>query len=1536
MKKLIYTLVFLLVTLGSVKNSTAAVGLDMSYVCTSKSLQKYNFTVALYRDCSEGPAPVTLTLKVTSASLGYAASYIAKRTSSTYGTDSISHLVNLCASLSSTCTGGTYPGYDQTLYDVSFNLPNPAADWVVSVMDSNRSAAITNLANPESHTLYSECRINNSIPHLDHSPVFSSLPIAQACVSEQFQYSLGTRDADGDSLVYFLVQPLEGPGQPIPYSDPGFTPTHPLSTKGGIFIFGLHSGEMLFSADKTQVAIISVRTDEYRNGVKIGSIQRDIMVNATQCSNQLPQIQNGLENIVNGFQNSPKDNIIRTCPNTALSFDITGFDRNAEDAVTIQTNLATSIPGAHFNTSGTNPVIGHFSWTPTDKDAGFYEFTVIVKDNQCPIFGQQMYTFGIHVKKSYANAGSDTTVCSQNAVVQLHASGEKPINWSNGKYLNNDTIRDPIASLPGPGTYSFVLTTDQNSSCEAKDKVTIKVTSDVNVEASAAPDSICKGTEVNLTAKASGGNGVFTYKWTSNPAGFQSTRQNNKVSPNVTTTYYVEVESGGCVVNDTVTVTVNPSPSAAFTALPNSGCDSLTVFFQSNASGSDSVSWDFGDGTTSTEHNPSHTYHAGTYTVTLTVTNIYGCSGTLTIPDYIKVSNGSSNASIIASDTSGCAPLTVNFQGKPDSASYAWDFGDGSGSIEQNPSHTFSTNGIFVVTLTVNGSECPAHVIIRVSSPSASFSASPASGCDPLTVAFSNTSTGADSFMWLFGDGTTSNLKNPTHIYHEGTYSVTLIAQSSDGCSDTLTLSDFIHVGTIPTINISASDTAGCEPLTVFFTSGSGGDTYLWSFGDSTSSTDSDATHTYSAGDFTVTLTVTNNGCSATQSIADYIHVKSSPVVSFSGSPQSGCDSALVVYKNNSTNADSYTWLFGDGTSSSEKNPMHKYLIGNYTVTLIAYNSNGCSDTLILPDYIVVSPRPSVTIAASDTAGCEPLTVQFSNSSGSGGTYLWDFGDGSTSTLPNPIHTYSAGIYTVALTVSNGLECSAKETIVDYIKVLPSPVASFFGTPVSGCDPLTVQFTNNSTGASSYVWIFGDGNTSTEISPSHLYHSGTYDVILIATNLQGCSDTLILSQYIKVSSMPVVSFTADPLFGCNPLTVNFTNNSTGGSNYFWDFGDSTTSTGINPSHTYTAGSYNVTLTVTADSGCSASQTSTQLIVVSPSPTVAFGAAPTAGCEPLNVQFTNNSTGGTAYLWDFGDGTTSTEISPAHTYNGGTYDVTLTVLNDSGCSATLTLPQLIQVDSNAIAFIASDTSGCDPLTVQFQNLTPNGTSFSWDFGDGTTSTEQNPQHVYHQGVYNVTLSVTTSSGCSGSVTYLQYIKVYSKPISSFTTTENTSDPIDISQATIHFNNTSQGADSYAWDFGDGTVSNDVSPTHTYTAPDTVFVTLIAYNGSCSDTAILGPIVIVKQDDIFFPSAFTPNNDGKNDYFHEMIQVGISTLDFAIFDRWGNMVFQTNDPKGKWDGEYKSEIADVGVYVWYAKATLLNGKEITKHGNVSLLR
>ena len=431
------------------------------------------------------------------------------------------------------------------------------------------------------------------------------------------------------------------------------------------------------------------------------------------------------------------------------------------------------------------------------------------------------------------------------------------------------------------------------------------------------------------------------------------------------------------------------------------------------------------------------------------------------------------------------------------------------------------------------------------------------------------------------------------------------------------------------------------------------------------------------------------------------------PIAAFSGIPTAGPVELAVDFTDESLPGTSpittWLWEFGDGATSPEQSPVHTYTSeGAFTVSLTVATAVG-GDIETRTGYITVTPPvgPTAAFTGNPVSGTSDLTVQFADLSAPGTSpitsWFWEFGDGETSPLQSPSHTYTAaGAYDVTLTVTTaaGVDSDTKPAYVD-VTAPTGPIAAFTFAPVVGTEDLTVQFADESIPGTSPIisweWTFGDGDGSNEQSPAHTYlAAGTYDVSLtVTTAVGGDAEVKMGCVNVTAAAWPSAAFSGGPLTGPEDLTVQFGDQSTPGTSpivsWEWTFGDSETSSEQSPSHTYTTpGLYSVSLTVTTAVG-SDSESKPQYINVTAGggPTALFSADPDQGVAPLTVQFTDMSVPGatsiTSWLWSFGDGYTSMLQNPIHTYTAvGDYDVSLTVNSASGSNTTL-VPNYIGVE-----------------------------------------------------------------------------------------------------------------------------------------------------------------------------------------------------------------------------------------------------------------
>jgi len=891
--------------------------------------------------------------------------------------------------------------------------------------------------------------------------------------------------------------------------------------------------------------------------------------------------------------------------------------------------------------------------------------------------------------------------------------------------------------------------------------------------------------------------------------------------------------------------------------------------------------------------------------------------------------------------------------------SLTWDYGDGTVETNNNPTvnnvnptHVYSQPGTYTVTLDILDTQgCTATATQQITvlpGPSINFSASPT--CDGNAMNFTdNSGNNPTLWQWYFGDGSLlDNNQNPSHTYSApGTYTVELTA-ASQGCFSSGTMD--VTVQPIPVADFDVQN--GCMGTNTVFTDQSSVATgnivqWDWDFGDGNVSNQQNPSHIYSAeGNYTVTLTVTTDqNCTGTFTSA--LTVYPLPVADFTFTDD--CMDDAIVFTDQSSlssgNIVEWGWDFGDGTPPDlTQNTSHTYTSpGIKNVTLGVVTDNGCPGTVT--HQVTVFPEPVADFSFTDE--CKGAATTFQDlstvSSGTIDAWDWDLDDGTTEVQQNFNYLYAnAGIYNVSLTVTTDNGCIGVTT--QPVEVFDLPVADFSFQNV--CQDIATSFTDNSTiptgTISDWLWDFGDAQTSIQQNPSHNYNAdGTYTVTLTVSSGAGCSDQL--QQDIILYPVPAADFINTT--ACEGYATDFTDQSTVNSgnitNWAWDLGDGNNSVQQNPSHQYFSyGTYNTTLTVTTDYNCTNAITHAVTVYASPVPD--FTA--TDVCHNIATDFTNTSTLAQGTItntdWDFDDTQTSTQNSPQHTYTlSGTYDVTLITTTDNGCTEQITKPVTV-FPLPVVIFNSNLTVGCEPLRVSFfdqSTILPTDILAQWDwaFGDGNTSTQQNPVNVYTQeGVYDVTLTVTSGNGCSTTLNTADMITVWPKPNAGFIY-----DPerVSLLEPMITFTDQSSGANQWFWDFGDLNTSLDQNNIHFYRDTGNFMVEQRVYNDyGCSDTVT--HIVIIDPDFIFYiPSAFTPNNDFTNETF---TGYGLFFNEFKmrIFNRWGEQVYTSDDYTKPWNGRQDNvgieQKEDVYVYVISMKT--LAGEEKEFRGRVTLYR
>ncbi len=1090
--------------------------------------------------------------------------------------------------------------------------------------------------------------------------------------------------------------------------------------------------------------------------------------------------------------------------------------------------------------------------------------------------------------------------------------------------------------------------------------------------------TVSSGSVVSRTWGFGDGSAVNT---TSNPTHVYANAGSYTVSLIVTT-------NNGCADTITKPVQVYYNPIAGFSHSDVCFKDSMHFTNTSLVDPSTSIasySWTFGDGSPNSGlKNPAHFYStAGTFNVSLLTTTIDGCSDTATA--IVKVYDPPTSAFTFSNTCLLDSAIITNSSLNPlvgSIANWSWNFGDGSAlnTTTWNPRHLYAAPGNYSITLITYSTNlaCPDTLMNPITvfpMPVANFGFTPICLNQPMNFTDSSTVSSGSiaSRSWNFGDGGALNItQNPAHIYASpGTYTVSLIVTTNNGCKDTIAKSVVVHplpVAQFSTVNVCDNNKAQFTDLSSIPASDIL-QSWTWNFGDgSPLNTNQSIIGGYlyaNPGSYNVQLLVVSNfGCF--DFITKIIIVHPNPVANFNNT--SVCNGNATQFTNSSTIASgsisTWSWNFGDGSPLNiTQNPSHLYAsAGIYQVTLITHSTNfGCADTLTKSVQVYYNPIASFTYSNV----CFKDSMFFTNTSyvdtsTSIASYLWVFGDGSaTSILQNPVHYYSnAGTYNVTLVTTTADFCT--DATNNSVKVFDPPSSAF--TFNNTCLLDSAVFTNVSTNPlvvtgsiASWSWNFGDGSplNSTTWSPRHLYATpGNYPITLIthSSNL-GCPDTL--QDSITVFPMPLANFGFTDV--CLNQAMNFQDSSTVSSgavtSWSWSFGDGSPLNILpNPSHTYTnPGIYIVTVIAATNNGCK--DTIAKSVVAHPLPVAQYST--TNVCNGTIVQFTDLSSilpSDTiqSWKWNFGDASPfSTNANTSHLFAGqGSYPVKLWIISNFGCADSITKISVVNPNPT-VSFIGSDTVGCEPLCISFLNastlLTGSNIKWAWNLGDGSTiNNSQSFDHCYTNdsvfapNSFNVTLTVTSDSGCVRALSKNNYITVYPNPNAGFTVLPQTT---TITDPVISFTDLSVGANFWNWNFGDGFGISSVfnPPPQTFADTGTYLITLmVSTQYGCIDTVYEN--VIIEMDFVFYiPNAFTPNDDGINDFFSGK-GIFLGNYEMAIFDRWGNLVFFSDDYNKPWDGKanHGDALAQMDVYVYTIKLTDFKRKKHTYKGIVTLVR
>lgn len=1060
--------------------ATHAQGGDLTYTCLGNN--QYRLRLAFYRDCGGSNAPANVSIDIVSASCNQSFSQTLYPIAGT-GQD----VTPICPSLTTECAGGMYPGVQEWIYEGTITLPQQCTDWVFSFTLCCRNAAINTINNPSGQNIYIETTLNNVVATCNNSPTFSNRPVPFVCAGQTYCFNHGAVDPDGDSLAYSLVDPMSAPGQPVSFIAP-YSAVNPLPSLPAVSLNPV-TGDICMNPSQIIVAVMSVRVEEWRNGVLIGTIVRDIQVRTVMCNNNLPSIT-GINN-TNTYS-------ITACAGALIQFNIFSNDPDAGQNITMTWNGG--IAGATFNTTGGPLPTGNFSWIPAQADISTtpWCFTVTVSDDACPYAGSQTFAFCVTVTGFNVGVTTTATNCgaSNGTASALATGGTGPysFNWqpSGGNNANANGL--------SAGTYTVYVT--DAAGC-ASNAVAVVLPGPANTNINATYTNVnCFGGTEDIYLNVNGGQQPYAYQWSNN-----STSANLIGVPAGTYSVLVTTASG-CTNTATYTIT---QPASALSAL-GSVLNNVNCATGNNGQATVAVSggtapYNYSWNSTPAQNNATATtLTAGNYNVVVTDAN--GCTTTqsvlITEPTAVSglISSsditcyGGSNGSVSIAVNGGVGPYNISWNSNP---------------VQTGLNAINLTAGNIMATITdANG--CVSTSSITLTQPPALnatmtgwTSVTCNGGNDGTATVLSSGGTAPYTYNW--NTLPAQNTPNAANMI-AGAFTVTVT--DANGCATIGTVT--ITEPTPVVVTVSPGDTI-CPnqafAVAAFGSGGSGSYTYSWS----PNLGNGNAYTVYASTPTTWTVSAVDaNGCaSAPLTIAADVYQFSPANLVVSSTPSMCAGGNATITTAVTGNTGPLTWNWSSNLNGPGPHTVYPAATTTYSVNV----TNICGVVVPATTQVTVHPIPVVDVPSQFASGCDMVNLTFSDTStaNTGSTYFWDFGDNSTGTGVNTNHDYTvSGNYTVSVTVTSPFGCTGTNSNQVSLIIYASPDAEFVmsGNELSIIEP-TVLFSDQCSGNTlGWSWDFGDSTTSTLASPVHTYQrTGSFSVRLIAESFGGCMDTVV-------------------------------------------------------------------------------------------------------------------------------------------------------------------------------------------------------------------------------------------------------------------------------------------------------------------------------------------------------------------------------------------------------------------------------------------
>jgi gliding motility-associated-like protein len=1144
-------------------------------------------------------------------------------------------------------------------------------------------------------------------------------------------------------------------------------------------------------------------------------------------------------------------NNVLTCTTTNISLVATGGGTYLWTGGSTSSNLSVTSPGTYTVT--------------------------VTSPNGCTASSSQVITQNSNPPLAAITPPATSILTCAVTSITLTATGGTSYSWSNGTAIIGTSASITVNTI---GTYTVTVTGANGCTATAVQNITQNISAP-NVTITPPVTTILNCTTTNINLIASGG----TYSWSNGTAVVGTSAILAVSAPG---TYTVTVTgANGCTGTASQTITQNSiAPVAAINSLATTVLTCTTTSISLTATGGGTYSWSNGTAVVGTSAT-LNVSTAGTYTVTVTAAN--GCTATAS---QIITQNNTAPAltitapiSTVLTCTTTSISLTANGVG-----TISWT---NPSIISVNPTISVTTPGVYNVMLTAaNGCTASLSQTItqNTTAPAAAITAPSTTVITCATTSISLTATGGGTYSWSNGTavvGTSATLV----VTSPGTYTVTVTG--TNGCTATAATTITQNTSSpIVGINVPSTTILTCTTTSIPLTA-TGGGSYSWYTG--TANIGNSSTFSVTNPGFYTVVATAPNGCTSLTNIVITQDIVA-PIASITNNTNAtvlDCNTTQISLTG--VGGTSASWSNGTTVVSSVAN-LTVTTAGTYTYT--GTNANGCFDT----ESITITFTPNTTptfsqIAAICTSGSFTLPTTSTNNVA-----------GTWSPAPN---------YTTTTTYTfqpNAGVCANTASMT--ITVNPYPVVSVQNDTICIGQSTTINSSVNLAGGS-YAWLPTNSVTS-NITVTPL--STSYFQVIYTLN--GCSDTSITEIYVKPVSFPVVNNQTI----CTGQTAELIATAAlSGGTFIWSNSVQNDTIQVNPT---TTTNYSVTYNL---NGC-VSPPVNAIVTVNPVPTVGVNNSTICSGNSTTITAIPNLLGGTFYWGSPGVvGASSQTLIPLN-------DTTLSVyyvLN--GCSSAVATSSIIVNPLPIATFSASVTQGCSPLSLTLTAADASNNSYNWSTSNALTSTGSQTSLLFQMnGGFDVSLT-TTLNGCTVTETLYNYIQVDNYPIASF---EPSSDQFTEPNQTLSFMNNSLGATTYTWDFGDGGTSSEESPIHTFGGNElgsTIILTAISTLG-CADTAqfFIGydPGLVY-----YIPNSFTPDGDMNNQVFNPIFTSGIDIYQYTmyIYNRWGEIIFETNDPSIGWDGSFGMEgkDAEVGVYtyqVFIKIPTFDERKMITGHVNL----